>query len=131
MHIWAPQIANILLRRNKIQWIVKVLVDNFANIFNFEVILYHFLQPLHDGMTKHPDTGHFLYIFVGIDLYKSLSQNVILQYRTWENFGGGKSWRIWRTVGNSPKFSPPIFINARIFNIHYPQIRQFFPRQRP
>ena len=37
-------------------------------------------------------------------------------YRTWENFGGGKFWRIWRTVGNSPKFSPPIFINARVFN---------------
>ena len=37
-------------------------------------------------------------------------------YRTWENFGGGKFWRIWQTVGNSPKFSPPIFINARVFN---------------
>ena len=35
-----------------------------------------------------------------------------LGYRTWENFGGGKFWRIWRTVGNSPKLSPPIFINA-------------------
>ena len=34
----------------------------------------------------------------------------------WENFGGGKFWRIWRMVGNSPKFSPPIFINARVFN---------------
>ena len=29
----------------------------------------------------------------------------------------GKFWRIWRTVGNSPKFSPPIFIFTRIFNI--------------
>ena len=28
----------------------------------------------------------------------------------------GKFWRIWRTVGNSPKFSLPIFINARVFN---------------
>ena len=37
-------------------------------------------------------------------------------YSTWENFGGGKFLRIWRTVGNSPKFSPPIFINARVFN---------------
>ena len=37
-------------------------------------------------------------------------------YCTWENFGGGKFWRIWRTTSNSPKFSPPIFINARVFN---------------
>ena len=37
-------------------------------------------------------------------------------YRMWENFGGRKFWRIWRTVYNSPKFYPPIFINARIFN---------------
>ena len=37
-------------------------------------------------------------------------------YRTWENFGGGKFCRIWRTIGNSPKFSPPIFIIARVFN---------------
>ena len=28
----------------------------------------------------------------------------------------GKFWQIWQTVGNSPKFSPPIFINARVFN---------------
>ena len=35
-------------------------------------------------------------------------------YRMWEIFGGGK---FWRTVGNSPKLSPPIFINVRIFNI--------------
>ena len=42
---------------------------------------------------------------------------ILNEYRTWENFGGGKFWRIWRTVGNSPKFSPPIFINARVFNI--------------
>ena len=39
--------------------------------------------------------------------------NVFGIYRTWENFGGGK---FGRTVGNSPKFSPPIFINARVFN---------------
>ena len=42
--------------------------------------------------------------------------NDFITYRTWENFGGGKFWRIWRTIGNSPKFSPPIFINARVFN---------------
>ena len=28
----------------------------------------------------------------------------------------GKFWQIWRTVGNLPKFFPPIFINARVFN---------------
>ena len=45
-----------------------------------------------------------------------LGKNLLKEYRTWENFGGGKFWRIWRTVGNSPKFSPPIFINPRVFN---------------
>ena len=48
--------------------------------------------------------------------YRNRSRHPCL-YRTWENFGWGKFWRIWRMVGNSPKFSPPIFINARIFNI--------------
>ena len=28
-----------------------------------------------------------------------------LLYRTWEKFGGGKFWRIWQMVYNSPKFS--------------------------
>ena len=40
----------------------------------------------------------------------------LMLYHTWKNFEGGKFWRIWRTVGNLPKFSPPIFINARVFN---------------
>ena len=34
-------------------------------------------------------------------------------YRTWENFGGGKNWRIWRMIFNSPNFSSPIFINIK------------------
>ena len=33
-------------------------------------------------------------------------------YRTWEKFGGGKFWRIWRMMYNSPKFSAPIVINT-------------------
>ena len=37
-------------------------------------------------------------------------------YHTWENFGAGKFWRIWQMVSNLPKFSPPMFINARVFN---------------
>jgi len=39
------------------------------------------------------------------------------EYRTWENFGGGKFWRIWRMVSNSLKFSPPIFINTMKYRI--------------
>ena len=46
----------------------------------------------------------------------SLVKGVVRQYRTWENFGGGKFWRIWRAIANLLKFSPPIFINARVFN---------------
>ena len=34
-----------------------------------------------------------------------------IDYRTAENFGGGKLWRIWRFATNSPKFYPPIACN--------------------
>ena len=51
-----------------------------------------------------------------LNFISHVSAILVSDYRTWENFGGRKFWRIWRTVGNSPKFSPPIFINARVFN---------------
>ena len=28
-------------------------------------------------------------------------------YCTWENFGGGKFWQIWRIIGDLPNFYPP------------------------
>ena len=54
---------------------------------------------------------------------------LINTYRTWENFGGGKFWQIWQTVGNLPKFSPPIFINITIFD-HLPTDSPIYPHQR-
>ena len=64
------------------------------------------------------------------NLFVPLSLIITSTCRTWENLGGGKFWQIWQTVGNSQKFSPPIFINAIEFSINYQQIHQFFPRQR-
>ena len=40
----------------------------------------------------------------------------IMIYRTWENFGVGKNWRIWRIVVSSPIFYPPI-ISFRKYKI--------------
>ena len=37
-------------------------------------------------------------------------------YRTWENFGVGKNWRIWQVVVSSPIFYPPI-ISFRKYKI--------------
>ena len=41
---------------------------------------------------------------------------VLAYYRTWENFGVGKNWRIWRIVVSSPIFYPPI-ISFRKYKI--------------
>jgi len=42
----------------------------------------------------------------------SATVNVYGEYRTEENFGGKKLWRIWRINGNSPKFFLPKFLIA-------------------
>ena len=40
----------------------------------------------------------------------------VIRYRTWENFGVGKNWQIWRIVVSSPIFYPPI-ISFRKYKI--------------
>ena len=45
-----------------------------------------------------------------------LSSDFIGYYRTIQNFGGRKFWRIWRISTESPKFSCPKFSPLKICN---------------
>ena len=38
------------------------------------------------------------------------TEKLLNLYRTWENFGVGKNWRIWQIEGHSPIFYLPMFL---------------------
>ena len=46
-------------------------------------------------------------------------------YRTWENFGVGKNWRIWQIEGHLPIFYLPMFL----FRISFSYTCGSFARQ--
>ena len=50
-----------------------------------------------------------------------------MNYRTWENFGVGKSWRIWQIEGHSPIFYLPMFLLGSVLAIHVAHLPIFYP----
>ena len=60
---------------------------------------------------------------------ETTSDNIVRmsEYRTWENFGVEKNWRIWRIEGHSPIFIRQCFFLGSVLAIHAAHSPIFYP----
>ena len=83
-------------------------------------ILFYFMHITHRGIL----TAWLKYMYRDACVLEVLYNLTLwlrhLMYRTWENVGVGKNWRIWRIVGSSPIFYPSNIFPRTVYKLRHP-----------